>query len=477
MSSFFAQYHPAQQTRLQTLLDGAEWRDAPAGGLPAREAIALPPAVPSQLSGAARFLKERNGERVQALMRDGARDEEALLRALADWPGALAEGDAFPILFLGLVLTLDCSFSPRCIYCNQGHVPALVSPSEWKALLAEAATPTPPYLYLTGGEPFLLDEALWGDDGIVAEAGRLGCAVNINTNAVHITPRIALQLVKIGTAKLHISVDCADTRAQDALFGAPGRAEAVWQGIFNVQIARALLGAVHPQIHFNCVLTRRNLFQFPALLQYLLEVRQIRSTEEGKLTDDPVFRDFPFHLIPIGGADNAPLRPSAEEWKRFYTETWEEAEGVWRDYQAQIGVPEEDRKALSAHLPYANPWLRVDHRITLDEYCAKAAEGIYWQDALSDRCYLAPCQGYVLPDGAQHWCGAHAIRRPEPIGNIRETPLRENIRRSLGKLDGLPGPACANCAGATCVINRTVEEELRKQVGEWLRAADCQVEF
>jgi len=465
MTPLFTQFHPAQQEHLRALLDVSAWREALADGLPE---IMQPPGIPSQLSGAARFLKERNGERVQSLIRDGVRDEEALVRALADWQAALAGGDAFPILFLGLVLTLDCSFSPRCIYCNQRHLPATTTLDEWKALLAEVAAPTPPYLYLTGGEPLLLGEELWGDDGIVAAAVRLGCAVNINTNAALITPRAALQLVKIGTAKLHISMDSADPVEQDALFGAPGRAAAVWQGIYNMQIARALLGAVHPQIHINCVLTNRNLFRFPALLRSLLEARQIRSTAEGKLTDDPVFRDFPFHLVPIGGADNAPLRPSAEEWKRFYTETWEETEGVWRDYLIEIGVPEEDRKTLSGHLPYANPWLRVDHRITLDEYCAKAAVGIYWEDALSDRCYLAPSQGYVLPDGSQHWCGAHAIRRPEPIGNIRTASFRENIRRALGNLDSLPGPVCANCAGATCVINRTVEGELRQQVREWL---------
>jgi len=468
MTTLFKYYQPAQQGRLQGLLDSPAWREALGGGLPPE--IALPPAIPAQMSGAARLLKERNGGRVQGMIRGGLRDEEALVRALADWPAALAGDDAFPILFLGLALTLDCSFTPRCVYCNQQHLPATVSLGEWKALLREVAAPTPPYLYLTGGEPLLLGEELWGNDGLVAEAVRLGCAVNINTNAALITPHVALQLVKIGAAKLHVSLDCADTREQDALFGARGRAAAVWQGIYNVQIARALLGAVHPQIHVNCVLNKRNLSAFPALLQSLLETRQVRSTDDGKLTDDPVFRDFPFHLIPIGGADNAPLRPGAEEWKRFYTETWEEAEAVWREYLIQIGVPEEDRKTLSGHLPYANPWLRVDHRISLDEYCAKAAAGVYWQDALSSRCFLAPTQGYVLPDGAQHWCGAHAIRRPEPIGNIRGGSFRENIRRSLDKLESLPAPICTNCAGATCVINRTVEGELRKQVGEWLQA-------
>jgi len=55
--------------------------------------------------------------------------------------------------------------------------------------------------------------------------------------------------------------------------------------------------------------------------------------------------------------------------------------------------------------------------MSLDEYCEQAARGNYWQGALTERCYVAPTQAFVLPDGSQHWCGAHAIRRPGPLGN------------------------------------------------------------
>ncbi|HIE53328.1 MAG TPA: radical SAM protein [Armatimonadetes bacterium] len=472
----FAHYQPAQRERLQALVQTPGWREflaKPPTLQQWRAKVVVPPTAPAQLGGAAQYLKERNAERVQALIRAGLREERALVKALGDWETALAGDDRFPILFLGLVLTLDCSFDPRCLYCNQVWLPRRLNWEEWKELLTQVVEPTPPYVYLTGGEPLLLGKEIWGADGLVAFATQLGCAVNINTNAALITPQVALQLVKVGLARLHISLDSADPRVQGELFQGPERVEAVWRGLFNVQIARELLRANHPQIHINCVLTCRNLFQFPDLLRFLLEVRQVRSPEfDGKITADPAFSDFAFHLIPVGGNENAPLRPTAEEWKRFYTETWAEAEQVWQEYQMALGVPEEERKSLAAHVPFANPFQRVDHQLTLDEYCQQAARGVYWQGALTERCYVAPSQAFVLPDGSQHWCGAHAIQRPPPLGNVQEAPVRENIRRNLPRLAELPSACCTSCAGATCVINQMIERSLSNQVAEWLEEAE-----
>ncbi len=102
---------------------------------------------------------------------------------------------------------------------------------------------------------------------------------------------------------------------------------------------------------------------------------------------------------------------------------------------------------------FANPFLRVNHLGGLDEYCEQTAKGIYWATALKKRCYVTPTQAFVLPDGSQHRCGAHAIRRPPPLGDVRDGGIGENIRRNLSKLRQLPNNFCSNCAGATCVIN------------------------
>ena len=468
----FAEHQQPHRERLQERVRRPEWQALLARGEALRQWKAdmrAPPAAPAQQARANQYLTERNAKQVKKLIREGVTDQSALVEALGNWETALAGDDRFPIVFLGLVVTLDCFFLPRCLYCNQTWLPRRLTVDDWKALLREAAEPVPPYVYLTGGEPLQLGAEVWGAEGLVAFATELGCAVNINTNAVLITPQVALQLVKAGLSKLHISVDSADPEVQGQLFQRRERLDAVLNGIYNVQIAREAFGASHPQIHINCVLTARNLFQFPDLLRFLLGIRQLRSPGfEGNAKDDPASRDFAFHLIPVGGDENALLRPSADEWKRFYTETWAEAEQVWSDYQAAVNVPQGLRKPLSGHFPFANPFMRADHNMSLDEYCEQAARGNYWQGALEDRCYVAPTQAFVLPEGSQHWCGAHAIQRPTPLGNVQEGTLRENIRTNIGRLAQYPNAFCTGCAGATCVINQGALRNLRKQVADWL---------
>ena len=126
----------------------------------------------------------------------------------------MAGDDRFPIVFLGLDLTLNCLFLRRCLYCNQTWLPRRLTMDDWKALLAEAAEPIPPYVYMTVGDPLQLGAEVWGDDGLVALATDLGCAVTVNTNAAIITPHVALQLAKVGLAKLHILLDSIDREVQ-----------------------------------------------------------------------------------------------------------------------------------------------------------------------------------------------------------------------------------------------------------------------
>lgn len=477
MNLSFTAYQPPHRERLLSLAALPAWRaylDLPDVLEVWRAATVSPPAPPAQLRGAFSYLSARNAAQAQTLIQDGVHDGGQIARALGDWGTALPDDESWPIFFLGLVLTIRCSFDPRrCLYCNQAMLPRRLGLKQWQAVIADAVTPVPPYVYLTGGEPLLLGETVWGAEGLVAFATRRGCAVNLNTNAALITPRVALHLVKGGLARAHISLDSADPQTQGLLFGGRERVGSVWRGLFNLQIARELLGARHPQVHINCVLTRLNLFQVPDLLRFLLAIRPLPAgvTAGRSIAKDPALADFSFHLIPVGGKENDAIRPTAAEWRRFYTQTWAEMEQIWAGYQAEVGVPAEERDTLVAHIPFANPYLRVEHGMSLEEYCAQAARGVYWQGALAARCYVAPTQAYVLPDGSQHWCGAHAVRRPPPLGNVLEAPLRENMRRRIMQLMALPGPDCINCAGATCAINQSVARSVGALAADLLRAA------
>jgi len=420
-------------------------------------------APPSQLRGVPQYLIRTNGPQVEKMVDAGVTDRERLVEALGDWRQALAHDHEHPLLFLGLTVTTRCSFRPRCLYCNQIRADDRIGIARFKELVTEAARPEPPYVYITGGEPLLLGEDIWGPKGLAAHAASLGCAVNINTNAALISPRVAMHLVRSGVTRLHVSLDSADAETQAALFGRKVRVAQVRRGIRNVLIARELLDSEHPRVHINCVVTNRNYAQVPELLE---AVWALAPEQQGQTGLD----DFAFHLIPVGGASNAPLRPSAAEWKRFYTEVWDRADRVWQAEQLRRGVADADRRPLAEVVPFANSFLRVDHHMSLDEYCHLAAEGVYWQGALCEKCWVAPSQACVLPDGSQHWCGGHAIRRPPALGNAATTGLRDNIRASLDGLADLPGPYCTGCAGATCVINQSTRSALYAHVDGLLAA-------
>jgi len=140
----FAHYQRAQRERLQARARASEWQAILARGDALRQWKAdtkVPPPIPGQQASANEYLRQRNAERVKKLMRQGVTDEKRLVDAIGDWEAALAGDDRFPIVFLGLVVTLDCFFLPRCLYCNQTWLPRRLTLDDWKALLREAAEP------------------------------------------------------------------------------------------------------------------------------------------------------------------------------------------------------------------------------------------------------------------------------------------------------------------------------------------------
>ncbi|MEW6750433.1 MAG: radical SAM protein [Candidatus Latescibacterota bacterium] len=462
------EYTPSHRAELEELLASDPWQEAFAHGLveQVRNQRQEPGKTLDYIGTVVDQLVELNGERVQGLLAAGEKDPEILAVHLGRWPSGLA-GRNLRISFLGLNVTSECNFQPRCIYCNQPAVEAGVDVEGWKRLIAEVTAVNQgrgPYLYITGGEPLLLGEQIWGEDGLVRFASQRGAAVNVNTNAYLITPEVALRLVQAGTAKLHISLDAPDEEVQNELLGGD-RMRRVLQGIYNVQLARDLVGALHPEVHTNCVLTNRNLDLFPDLFRFILQKRK-------QLTDrkHPLFQDLFPHVIPVGGRSNDHLRPSSAGFRRFYEEVWPEVCRIWTQYQEEIGVPAEMRGVLFGY--FSNPFLRVEHEGGLEAYVETSAAGRYGSLALPDYCYVAPTQGSFTPDGLQFRCGSHAIRRLLPIGRAGEGSFFENTRAGVAALDGLPCEEhCHGCALATLYINQSVARKLRERTGEMVKAA------
>ena len=458
-------YSDTHREELEQLLAADPWQQALDSGLAEqiRQTRLEPGKRPDFIDTVMAQLKELNEETVKRLIDSGERDPVVLADALGRWPAAL-NGTRPRLSFLGLNLTAECNCIPRCVYCNQPHIAAAVGMAGWRQIIDEVTEVNQgsgPYIYLTGGEPLLLGEKIWGENGLLQHAARRGAAVNVNTNALQLTPHVALRLIGSGLARLHISLDTDDEAVQNFLMGGD-RLRTVLQGIYNVQLARELVGVTYPEIHTNCVLTKRNWQLFPELFRFILSRR--RQTVDRK---DPLYQDLFPHVIPVGGQNNVGLRLSAAEFRRFYAEIWPEVCAIWDQYQADHGVPADERGALFGY--FSNPFLRVEHEGGLDAYVETSARGEYGALALARHCYVAPTQASFTPDGMQFRCGSHAIRRLHAIGQYGDGGVYEHISSGLGQLDEFPRQEdCHGCALATLYINQSVERKLGERIGELL---------
>jgi sulfatase maturation enzyme AslB (radical SAM superfamily) len=460
----FESFSDPHARRLRAAFDGPDWREVvdSLGAGDRAASVLTPPKTASVFSLPVEQLRSLNEEMVRRMIAAGERDEERLVAALGTWPAEWPEDVPVRLSFVGLNLGFGCNMQPRCLYCNQVPVQDRLGVEEWKALIRSAAPAggEGPYVSFTGGEPLLLGEALWGPAGLIETATRAGAACNVNTNALALTPEAAVGLVRAGLRRLHISLDSHRPDVQDSIHQCEGRWQQVITGLSNVQIAKTLLQADHPQIHLNCVLTRLNAADFPGFLRFVLGMKP--------LADGAASSDLDMHVIPVGGEQNDSLRLTADGYRRFFTDTWAAADAVWQEYQTERNVPEDKRGPLERKTPFMSPYHRVQQHGSLEEWAERAARGLPSSCALVYRCYVAPTQCFVLPNGDQYWCGGHTVSRPGPVGSVLGTTVPENIRRSISQMACVPSAYCQSCAGATLAINQSVEGQLRGIVKEWL---------
>lgn len=458
-------YTQEHSSELERLLACPQWQATITSGLieEVKEERLEPGATRDYIDTVLTQLLGFNEASVRDSVARGCTDKTDLFRQLSRWPSGL-EGQDPTLSFVGLNVTSACNSNPKCLYCNQPPLRSSVDLAGWKSIVEEVTTPDAGegvYIYITGGEPLTLGTDIWGDNGLVRFATQRGAAVNINTNAALLTPEVALRLIKAGLAKLHISLDAVDQDVHNSL--RPGHDfDQLLEGIYNVQLARDIVGVPYPVIHTNCVLTNRNVDLFPRLFSFVLEKH--KQTGDSK---DRLYNDLFPHVIPVGGNTNHRLRPSERQFRRFYEDIWPEVCGIWDGYQAGLGVVKEKRGVLFGY--FSNPFLRVKHQGGLDAYVKASAEGRYGALALPQYCYVAPTQAAFTPDGYQYRCGSHAIRCTLPLGNIRERGVFENIRVGIEDLDGLPREEhCYGCALATLYINQAVEAKLKEKLDSML---------
>lgn len=411
-------------------------------------------------------LLEANFESTKRKVVRGEISEADILEELSSWEKIYLSGKYPKSTFLGLRITTDCNLKRRCTYCDQKLLKNLVDYPLWKKLVDEVTENGERkgvFVGISGGEPLMDGEFLYGEQGLVKYAAERGAIVNINSNGHLITPPVVTSLVKSGLSTIHISLDSSEEQIHEALEG-KGTFKRALEGIYSLQLAKAIFESEYPIVYVNTVATKENILHFDKLIQFLFQRRfLIDNNYSGGAFPD--LRNSIPRLLPVGGERNDRLRPSEDEWRFFIKETLPRAEEIWREVLKKNNIPEKYHVNLADVCFFANPFKQKDGH-SIEEIVEDFARGEYSIGRLCLKCYASPTQSYVTSDGNVYPCGSLSDSpAPFPIGNVRDSSLKEILKKNLNYLTrgcGLENPNCSRCYGSTVQINQKVEESLLK---------------
>ena len=424
-----------------------------------------------------RQLYGANKDALEEAIENGEKDEDKLLDIISNWKTVYNKGDYPKFTFLGLRTTTDCNLTRRCVYCDQKRYQNKIPFSKWDEVVKEVTEDGKRkaiYMGISGGEPLMDGELLYGKDGLIKKAAESGGVVNLNSNAHLITPQVAINLIGSGLAKLHVSLDAPDKNTHNNLEG-QGSFQRVMEGLYCVQLAKAAIGTKYPVLHINTVATKNNLLMFDKLLEFLLQRRRVADDySKGDTHTNPDLRDLAPHLIPLGGARNNDLMPTKEDWMKFIKDVWPNASNIWEKFQDQSNISSDKRTTLQEICFFANPFTRVDFNAPIEEIIDDFSQGQYSSHALVKKCYSAPTQAYILPNGDVFPCGSVSDNTDsQPLGNINEKSLKEIIHDNIDDLMSNFGNNCSSCKrcyGSTLAINQHIETGLREKIKNTLNS-------
>jgi len=414
-------------------------------------------------------LMKLNLERVKKGVHNGEIPKEKIFSELTKWEGVYDLGDEPKKTFLGFRITTDCNLKKRCAYCDQPRLKNLMNYPLWKSIVdeeTESGNRRGIFVGISGGEPLMDGELLYGDNGLIRYSVDRGAIVNINSNAHFITPPVAVSLIKCGLATMHVSLDSSEEEIHEALEG-KGTFRRALEGIYSVQLAKAIFETEYPIVYVNTVATKDNLLHFDRLVQFLFQRKFLiennySGVEKRKYPD---LRNSIPRLLPLGGEKNEGLRPGKEEWKQFITEILPRAENEWKKALDKNEIPERYRVPLADVCFFTNPFKQRGKR-TIENILEEFSEGEYSAGRVSEKCYAAPTQAYIAADGNVYPCGPMCdTGKAPPMGNILAEPLRGIIQKNLSYLEsqiGEKNPNCDKCCGSAMQINYQVEKRIKE---------------
>lgn len=263
----------------------------------------------------------------------------------------------------------------------------------------------------------------------------------ITTNGFML-PRLADALVEIGVDEITVSIDGPDA-VHDRIRGREGSFQKLYEGVEQLNRAKAQTGRTRPLVRFSYTLTDEN---YTHMLDF---VRQVEGLQPASL----VFSHLNFVSDEMAAAHHA-----------HYDGEW----AMTRSNLGTMNLETIDLKAMAQALADLKAYARTRPGFPpltiVPDIASEADLAIYYRHPLrfigGRRCtdpwrmMMIRTEGTVIP--------AHGRCYNVPIGNVTETPLKtlwdnarfRAFRRTLQEAGGTL-PACARCCG---VIGKPKEE-------------------
>lgn len=414
----------------------------------------------------------RNREKVIDEIKQGNRNVTKLLEVISEISLDGVAERVMDFTFIGVRITTDCNLygRDRCKYCDQKHYKGKLDISVLKEIIESISYKGRRKginVSLSGGEPLLLFEDLFGRGELIKCFSENGFVVNMNSNLHLITPQNVLPIINSGLASIHTSFDSSVEYIHDKLVcnGAMNRAI---EGIKSIQAIKRIFGVWYPVLHINVVATKENLLLYDKLLEFLLQYRMPQKVIGlGTPYTNPGRMDLSPHLIPLGGERNKDLMPSSDDWNAFEKDILPRCRDIWNNYLIENGIKLTRKNSFDVVHYYSNP-LKFN---SVDKVNEK-------KDFKS--CYIAPSQIYIVNNGDCYACGCHADIKDAPIlGNIFVNSVDEIIKRNIHFLTReLPHPKyCIKCAKNTRKLNMMVENRLIANIQSWIEQEEKNKEY
>lgn len=401
------------------------------------------------------FLIQLNGDKVQAAILSGERDMKELLSILADWGTYMSQENRI-MSFVGLRITTFCNLigKDKCIYCDQRFIPENVVLDDYKLFLDSMYKRISYgnfYLSISGGEPLLWGEKLYGENGLIRYIRDKGTYINMNSDLHLLNTDNTMKIILSGLQSLRVSFDISDEYLFDEIT-TEGAFQRTLFSVFLLIRYKEIYKINKPKLYFNVVATKVNLNYYGELIDFLIEFI-IDNMDKGNLEEIKSLMNI--HLIPLGGEQNRHLMPEKEDWERYINVTLPKCKEKWKDFieSNELGLFEFDS--------FANP-LNIDmYNRDVEDIIKDFIDGEFNRHAKRLKCYCAPTQMYILPNGDVYPCGNHAESSDTFIlGNIKQDDYETIFKRNIEYLNNLPNDKCSKCPISTIKMNVRIEEKL-----------------